>query len=57
MRPQGKGIMYETETGSDAYPPAKSTSLGACGSSTEPVNQLYVAYTLLPQVFKIDNGL
>lgn len=49
--------MYETEIGSDAYPPAKSTSLGACGSSTEPVNQLYVAYTLLPQVFKIDNGL
>lgn len=47
----------ETGTGSDIYPPAKLISLGVCGSLTEPVNQLYLVCTLLPQVFKIDNGL
>lgn len=47
----------EVWTGSHIYPPAKLISLGVCGSLTEPVNQLSSVCTLLPQAFKIDNGL
>lgn len=47
----------EIGRGSDIYPPAKLISLGACGSLTEPANQLYLVCTLLPWASKIDNGL